>query len=380
MKKIAYISGTRADFGLMTSVLTGIKKSDKFKLQLYATGMHLMPEFGSTIDHVKKQFPDTKIIPAIFTSDNRVGMARFSGDYLKELVNILSKDKPDLVLVLGDRVEMLCTALAAVYLGIPSAQFHGGERTSTVDEIARHAITKLVSLHFVATNESAERVRKLGEEDWRIHVVGAPTLDIILNEQLPTRKELFQKLNIDPQEKIILVIQHPVSEQIEWSGKQISETLEAVESFKMPVVVIYPNADAGGSEMIQAIEEKRRNLKFHIFPSLEYKDFLALEKEAAIMVGNSSAGIIEAASFQLPVVNIGKRQNGRTQSGNVINVGYNKSEIIEAIKKSLQDRHYINMLKNIKNVWGDGKTGAKVISILEGLEFNQRLLTKQMTY
>lgn len=380
MKKIAYISGTRADFGLMTSVLKAIEQSDKLQLKLYATGMHLMPEFGHTFDYVKKQFPDTKIIPATFTSDDRFGMARFTGDYLKEAVNILNQDKPDLILVLGDRVEMLCTAMLSVYLGIPSAQLQGGDKTATVDEIARHAVTKLVSLHFAATQDSANRIKKMGEEEWRIHIVGAPALDIILNEQLPSREELFQKLNIDPLKKVILVIQHPVSEEIRETGKQMAETLEAVESFGMPVVVIYPNADSGGREMIKVIEKYSNNPRFHIFKSLEYKDFLALEREAAVMVGNSSAGIIESASFYLPVVNIGDRQKGRSQSANVLNVGYNKSEIIEAIKKSLQDKQYIDMLKKVKNVWGDGKTSVKVVSILEGLEFNQRLLTKQITY
>lgn len=388
MKKIAYITGTRADFGLMTPILSAIKKSNRLQLQLYATGMHLMPDFGNTIDYVKKQFPDTRIIPAIYTADEKSGMASFAGNYLKEAVNILNQHRPDFILVLGDRVEMLCTAVAATYLGIPSAQIHGGERTSTVDEIARHAITKLVSLHFVATNESAERVKKLGEEDWRIHVVGAPALDIILNEKLPSREEIFQKLNIDPKKKIILVIQHPVTEQIESAGSQMEEILEAVKTFDMPTVVIYPNADAGGQKMIQVIEKQRSNPNFHIVKSLEYKDFLTLEKEASVMVGNSSAGIIEAASFQVPVINVGDRQRNRTQSGNVTNVGYNeqvpgfasKLEIIKAIRKSLEDREYLSLVKRVTNVWGDGKTAEKVVSILEELEFDQKLLIKQLTY
>lgn len=380
MKKIAYITGTRADFGLMTSVLAAIQKSEKLELQLYATGMHLMSDFGNTIDHVKKQFPDTKIIPTTFTTDDKSGTARFTGDFLTEAVSILSRDKPDFILVLGDRVEMLCTALVALYLGIPTAQIHGGERTSTVDEIARHAITKLVSLHLAATVDSAERIKKLGEEDWRIHVVGAPALDIILNEVLPTREKIFQKLNIDPQEKIILVIQHPVTDTLENAGSQMEKTLEAVKTFNMPVIVVYPNADAGGREMVKVIEKQRNNPNFHIFPSLEYKDFLALEKETSVMVGNSSAGIIEAASFQVPVVNVGDRQLNRAQNENIINVGYNKSEIIEAIGKSLQDEQYLNMLKSVKNIWGDGKTGLKVVSILEKLEFDERLMVKQITY
>lgn len=380
MKKIAYISGTRADFGLMTSVLKAIEGSNKLKLQLYATGMHLMPQFGNTIEYMKEQFPDTKAIPAIFTSDDRIGMVRFASDFLKEAVNILSQDKPDLVLVLGDRIEMICVALAALYLGIPSAQLHGGDKTGTIDEISRHAITKLVSLHFAATEDSASRIKKMGEEDWRIHIVGAPTLDTILNGKLPNRDELFRKLGLSSEEKNILVTQHPVSEKISEAGHQMEETLEAVEGFKLPVVIIYPNADAGGQEMIKVIERRRNNPLFHIFPNIVYEDFLALEKESAVMVGNSSAGIIEAASFRLPVVNIGERQNGRLQNKNIINVGYNKSEIINAIRKSLQDDQYLDTLRGIKNLWGDGKTGIKVVNILEDLEINQKLLSKQITY
>lgn len=379
-RKIAYITGTRADFGLMTSVLRAIEKSDKLALQLYVTGMHLMSDFGNTIDHVKKQFSNLKIIPATFTSDDRFGMARFTGEYLQQLVEVLSIDKPDFVLVLGDRVEMLCTALACVYLGIPSAQLHGGERTATVDEIARHAITKLVSLHFVATSESAKRVKMLGEEEWRIRIVGAPALDVILNERLSSREDLFQKLSIDLKEKVILVAQHPVSEQVKEASEQMEETLDAVESFNLQVVVVYPNADAGGREMIKVIERKRNNPKFHIFPSLEYRDFLVLEKEVSVMVGNSSAGMIESSFFHTPVVNIGIRQKGRQRSGNVIDVDHNRRMIIVAIEKSLNDQVYLAKLQKFKTFWGDGHTSDKVVKILSEINFNDKLLSKRLIY
>lgn len=379
-RKIAYISGTRADFGLMTPVLKAIDSSAKLELQLFTTGMHLMPQFGNTIDHVRKQFPEVKIIRATFNSDDRLGMANFTGIYLQKLVKVLNQDKPDFILVLGDRVEMLCNALAAVYLGIPSGQLHGGERTSTVDEISRHAITKLVSLHFAATRESAGRIKRLGEENWRIHIVGAPALDVILNEKLPSRWEIFQKIGIDPKEKIILVAQHPVTEQLEMVGKQMEETLAAVKAFNLPVVITFPNSDPGGRKMIAVIEKERDNPLFHIFPSLEYKDWLALEREAAVMVGNSSAGMIESSSFKIPVVNIGDRQKGRQHGDNVINIGYNMKKIRAAIQKSLYNNEYLNFLKKIKNPYGDGKTGPAIARILENLEIGPRLLVKQITY
>ncbi len=380
MKKIAYVSGTRADFGLMTPILRAIQKSKKLKLQLYATGIHLMPEFGNTIREVKKLFPGAKAIPAVFESDDRLGMAKFAGVFLEKLVSVFSVEKPDFVLTLGDRVEMLMTATACLYLGIPTGQVHGGEKTFTVDEVARHAITKMAHIHFAATKESAERIKKMGEEPRRIHVVGAPALDVILNEKLPTRAELFKKLNLNPKEKIILITQHPVSEEFESAGRQMAETFAAVKSFGFPAVVIYPHADSGGRKIIEVIERERKNPLFHIFPNLAYKDFLALEREAAVWVGNSSAAMIESSSFKTPVVNVGTRQLGRQRGKNVIDVGYNRSEIKKAITKSLYDKKYLAGLKKIKNPWGDGKTGPRVAKILEDLKLGPALLAKQITY
>ena len=378
--KIAYVSGTRADFGLMTPVLKAVKASDKLELQLYATCMHLMPEFGETINHIKKEFPEVVPIQAVFEKDEREGAAKFAGDFLSKLARKFGENRPDFVLTLGDRVEMLCVAAVCSYLDIPTGHLHGGEKTSTVDEIARHAITKLASLHFPATSESAERIRKMGEEPCRTHIVGAPALDVILNEKLPTRAELFKKLGLNPEEKIILITQYSVNEEFNDAGRQIKETLAAVKSFGLSVVAIYPNADPGGREIIKVIEKERKNPLFRIFKGLGHKDFLALEREAAVWVGNSSAAMIESSSFKTPVVNIGARQRGRQRGGNVIDVGYSRAEIKKAIAKSLYDKKYLAGFKKIKNPWGDGKTGQRVAKILEDLEINQKLLTKQIAY
>lgn len=379
-KKIAYISGTRADFGLMMPVLRAIERSEKLQLQVYANGIHLMSEFGETIKEVLKEFPQTRLIKATFKSDNRVGLAEFTGDFLKKLVVVLGKDRPDLALTIGDRPEMLCVAVACLYLGIPTAQIHGGEKTFTVDEVARHAITKLSQLHFAATRSSARRIRKLGEEEKQIYVVGAPALDVILNEKLLRRAELFASLNLSLKEKIILITQHPVSEEYEAAGRQMVETIAAVKTFKMPVVITYPHADAGGRRMIKIIEKEKNNPLFRIVPSFSHKQFLALEREAAVWVGNSSGAMIESASFKTPVINIGTRQLGRQHGANVINVGYDRKEIIAAIKKSLADKKYLQKLSKIKNPWGDGKTGPRIVKILETITFNAKLLVKQITY
>src|SRR3989338_3054167 len=379
-RKIAYVSGPRANYGLMTSILKAIDKSDKLELLLYVTGIHLMPKFGETAKEVEKEFPQTKRLPAVFESDDRLGIAKFTGEFLTKLVSVLEKDKPDLVLTVGDRVEMLCAATACLYLGIPTVQVHGGEKTFTVDEVARHAITKLSHLHFPATKESAERIKKMGEEAWRIHVVGAPALDTILNEKLPSKKEVLDYLKLGKNQKFILITQHPVSEEYQEAGKQMAETLAAVKEFNLPAVAVYPHADAGGLKIIKVLEKEKGNPLFRIFPSIPYKMFLALEREAAVWVGNSSAGMIESASFKTPVVNVGTRQLGRQHGENLINVGYSRKEISAAIKKSLFDKKYRQKLLRVSNPYGDGKTGSRVAKILENLKIDSKLLVKQITY
>lgn len=379
-KKIIYISGTRADFGLMTPVLKAIAESKKLSLKVYATGIHLTPEFGFTFKEVKKSFPEAGKIKAIFEKDSRQGMADFAGKFLFKVIEILKKESPDLVLLLGDRVEMLCVATACLYLGIPTAHIHGGEKTSTVDELARHAITKLTSIHFAATKKSAERIKKMGEEGWRIQTVGAPALDVILNEKLLGRGDLFKKIGLNPKEKLALITQHPVSEEHEQAGKQMREILAAVKKIGLPAVIIYPHADAGGKRIIQAINKEKNNPLFRIFPSLPYREFLALEKEAAVWIGNSSAAMIESSSFKTPVVNVGNRQFGRENGGNVINASYDRKAIGQAIKKSLFDQNYLAKLTKIKNPWGDGRASGRIVKFLENLKIDKRLLAKQISY
>lgn len=378
-KKIAYVSGTRADFGIMSSILKEINKSKKLSLQIYATGIHLMPKFGLTIQEVKKNFPQTKSIKATFNRDDYSGVAMFMGQFITKVVKTFSKNRPDLVLVLGDRPEELCVAMACLYLGIPTAHFRGGERTSTFDESARHAITKLCNLHFAATQESAKRIEKMGEDKKRIHVVGEASLDVILNEKLPNREELCKLLGLNTKQKFILLTQHPVSYEVKDAGKQIRETLNAVKCFNMPVIISYPHADAGGKKIIAEIEKERGNPLFIISPSFEYKKFLAIEREAAVWVGNSSGAMVESASFGTPVVNIGTRQNNRQRGKNVLDAGYDRDSIVSAIRSSLDPKHS-NQLKNLKSPWGNGKTGKKVVKILENLKINSALLNKQISY
>ncbi|OGF24380.1 UDP-N-acetyl-D-glucosamine 2-epimerase, UDP-hydrolysing [Candidatus Falkowbacteria bacterium RIFCSPLOWO2_12_FULL_45_13] len=380
IKKIAYVTGSRADFGLMTPVLKAIKCSKKLRLKLYATGEHLLTEFGATIKQVQREFADVSRIEATFKQDDRAGMAGFAAEFLPKLTAALKEDQPDFMLTLGDRAEMLCVATACLYLGIPTGHIHGGEKTFTVDELARHAITKLSSLHFPATPESAQRIIKMGEEPRRVKVVGAPAMDVILKEKLSDRPELFQQLGLKPEKKVILLTLHPLPEEWQRADRQIKASLAAVKSFGLEVAVIYPHADPGGRKMIKQINREKNNQHFHIFSSLPHRQFLALARQAAVWVGNSSAAMIESAAFKVPVVNVGQRQTGRQRGANVIDANYNRKTIVRAIEKSLYDREYLRKLKKTTNPWGDGRAGLRIVKVLERLENSEKLLKKQITY
>lgn len=378
-KKIAYISGTRADFGLMTPVLKAIQNSGALSLKVFATGMHLMPEFGMTIEEVKKVFPSVETIDVAFEENTNRATVRFIAEVMVKCTDAFLRERPDFVLLLGDRPEMLAIATACLYLSIPTGHLHGGERTGTVDEIARHAITKLSSLHFPATQASAERIARLGEDPWRIQVVGAPALDVIAEGTLPSLQEVRDFITLPAHERFVLLVQHP-GEGGEASRAEMEETLSALKQIALPVVAVYPNADAGSHHIIEALEKERTNPLFRIFKNIPYQMFLALERDASVLVGNSSAALIESASFKTPVVTIGGRQRGRLCGGNVLFVSGKKDDIVSAIQKSLDDKEYHVALATVSNPWGDGKTGPRVAKILEELTIDAKLLNKQISY
>lgn len=379
-KKILYITGTRADFGLMSPILRSIAASKKLDLTLYATGMHLMPEFGDTFALVRREFKNAKKINAVFNGNKKTGILDFLADFFGQVCEVLEKEKPDLALVLGDRPEMLAVASACLYAGVAVGHVHGGDKTLTNDELARHAITKLAHLHFPATATSARRIQKMGEESWRINIVGAPGLDAIRQQPLLSRKELCAFLKINANEKIILLTQHPESRDWQNAGWQTRQIIEALNKFKLPVVVIYPNSDPGSTDIIKAFKIEKNNPLFRIYPNLEPKIFLSLAREAAVWVGNSSAGLIESASFKTPVVNVGLRQAGRERGENVIDVDYDVGKIEQAVHKSLSDKYFLAKLCKVTNPWGDGRTGRRVARILEDLKVDSRLFNKQITY
>jgi len=379
-RKIAYITGTRADYGLMRSVLYQIHNHESLSLDVIVTGMHLMDEFGMTVDEIDKDGFNYHVVDVRYRDDTQESMALFIGEFIQRLTPLIRSIDPDIVLLLGDRGEMLAGAIVGAYLSIPVAHIHGGEITATVDDLARHAITKLSHIHFPATEESAERIIRMGEDPSRVFVVGAPGLDQILHESLPEREDLEERYSLDFSDKVLLIVQHPVTLEVDQAAKQIRETLEAVSSFQYQTLVIYPNADAGGRAMIKVIKEYEHLPFIRTYKSIPHEDYLSLLQHSSILIGNSSSGIIEAPSFGIPVVNIGSRQKGRQRGNNVIDVGYNRLEISDAIKIGLNDEKFREIVNIKYNPYGDGTSGERIARVLYSLPVNDEVLQKRITY
>jgi len=379
-KKILYISGTRADYGLMRSVLKKIDNLPEFELYIGATGMHLMQEFGKTIQELFEDGFRVIEINAMYERDDRASMAKFVGNFIQQLSVKIKDLNPEIILILGDRGEMLGGAIVGTYLNIPIVHIHGGDITSTVDEHIRHAITKLAHIHLAATQKSADRIIKMGENPKNVHLVGAPGLDEIVNGEFLSPETLAQKYQLNLSVPLLLVVQHPVSGELDMAQAQIHETLEALLELKYQSLVLYPNADAGGRQMIEVIQSYEKIPFIHTFMTIPHLDYISLLKICSALMGNSSSGIIEAASLGVPVINIGTRQRGREHAANVIHVNYYKDEIKNAINTALYDKRFLAKIKKCVNPYGDGSASKKIIKILSKIKPDADLLQKKMMY
>jgi UDP-hydrolysing UDP-N-acetyl-D-glucosamine 2-epimerase len=380
MRRITVVTVGRSDFGILTPVLHAIDVHPELELNIVASGAHLSSEFGLTVNEIfAAGFQVTETVDMLLSADTPAAITKSMGLAMIGFAQVWERLKPEMIVLLGDRFEMHAAAVSAVPFRIPLAHIHGGEVTiGAIDEAFRHSITKCSHLHFTSTQDYANRVMQLGEEPWRVTVSGAPALDLMRTGEKATRSELEERLEISLDAAPLLVTFHPLTLQFEQAADQIAELLTALETFTdRPVVITKPNADTNGRIIIEHIDRfaaTHDNVRF--VDNLGSRNYFGLMKFAAVMVGNSSSGIIEAASYGLPVVNVGMRQEGRTQSGNVIDVDNDSDQIVSAIRTAIDPKFRME-IASLENIYGDGHSVSRIVDRLASEPLNARLITKR---
>jgi UDP-N-acetylglucosamine 2-epimerase (non-hydrolysing)/GDP/UDP-N,N'-diacetylbacillosamine 2-epimerase (hydrolysing) len=379
-RQVAVVTGTRAEYGLLKSPMRAIADHESLSLSVVATGMHLSPRHGETVEEIRADgFEVDREVLMQLDGDTGTAMAKSLGVGTMGLADAFDHIEPDLVLLLGDRGEALAAALAAAHMNVPVAHVHGGEsmRGATIDDSIRHAITKFAHLHFPASESAADRIRKLGEEPWRVTTVGAPGLDAVLDGAYESPDAVRERYGLDGDRPLLLVVQHPVTTRPGRAGDQMAATLDAVESFDAQVVLVYPNSDAGGGRMIDEIESRSLD-DARTFRNLPREEYLGVMAAADAMVGNSSSGIIEAPSFGLPVVDVGPRQTGRERAANTISTPHGTDAIREAIRRCLGDDEFRDRAAACENPYDRGGAGEGICERLASVELGERLLRKRL--
>lgn len=381
-RKITVTTGTRADYGILRPVLQKINDHKKLQLFLIVTGMHLSKKHGLTINEIKKDgFEIYAKFPMISHTDSKFEVSANLGKSINTFSKLFKEIKPDINLVLGDRDEMLASAISAYHMNIPNAHIHGGDRSmGGIDEYSRHAITKISNIHFAATQNSKKRIIKMGENPKFIFMTGSPSIDEVKSQKITSKKDLHLKYNIIPSKENILLLFHPVTTQSEKSEQYISEILKAVIKLKKSVIAIAPNSDHGYSAILKNLQiASKKHSSISLFQNVPRSDFLGMLKNCGILVGNSSSGMIEASYFQIPVINIGIRQLDRERGKNVIDVQkISSTEIHKAIIKGFKMRKLKSM--KIHPIYGLGKASEKIVQYLYKVKLDEELIQKQITY
>lgn len=384
MKKVLAVTGIRSEYFILQPIFEELIKRKDIELKVVVTGTHLSPVHGNTYKFIEKDGYDTIKLESLISSDSLSGRCKSIGIQIMGLTDIITREKPDWLMVLGDREESITTATVGTYLNIPVAHICGGDRVvGNIDDSVRHAVTKLAHLHFPTTIQNGERILKMGEEPWRVHVVGNPALDSIRKQPDLSYEYINDKLNTNLSEEnpFILLIKHPLSSEIEEAEYQMRVTMQAVAELGFSTIITYPNSDAGGYEMIKVIKEFERKYNFiKAFETLPRDIFVNLQRRAALLLGNSSSGLLEAPFLKLPVVNVGNRQKQRQHAENIIFVPHEKEKIKEAVKTAIFNMNFKQICDNCTNPYGDGYSGERIAKIIDETEINDKLINKQIVY
>ncbi len=383
-QKICVVVTTRGNYAKMKSVIEGVAANDGLELQLIVAGAAVLERHGA-IGRSVAEIDGAKVdrtVHYIVEGENPIAMAKSAGLATSDFASAFESLVPDVVIVIADRYESLAIAMAATYMNIPIAHVEGGEVSGSIDESVRHAVTKLAHLHFPATEEAAQRIVRLGERPETVKTVGATSLDIMSRMDLDdiTPLETLQHTVgtgpvVDLRNGYLVVIQHPVTSEYHQSLAHVNETIAAIDTLRMPTIWIWPNVDSGSDGIAKGIRVYREHANpdfLHLFKDLPIEHYAPLLKNAACLIGNSSSGIRESAFLGTPTINIGTRQSGRQRGPNVVDVGYDRAEIVAAIRRQIDHGPY-----EPDYLYGDGKAGARIVQNLAEFEFT---LQKSITY
>ncbi len=377
-RTIAVVTSSRADYSHLYWPLRRLLDHPEVDMRLIVLGPHLSPEFGHTIREIERDgIPITARIECLLSSDSDIGMAKTIGLTTLSLADTLGQIRPDLLLVIADRYEMLAPASVALALRIPIAHIEGGEISQgAIDDRVRNALTMMAHIHFTSTHLARQRVIAMGEEPWRVHRAGAPSLDHLRHSQLLTTTQLEDKLQISLTQPTLLVTYHPVTVFRETTC-EADALFRALESVHGQILFCYPNADAGSRALIDRANtflSNRNNGR--IFTNLNAVTYWSLLRKVSALIGNSSSGIMETASFALPTVNIGMRQQGRERARNVIDAPADSKAITQAIHTALSGA-FRSSLQGMANPYGDGQASEKIVEVITNIELSESLLIKQ---
>jgi UDP-N-acetylglucosamine 2-epimerase (hydrolysing) len=355
-KKIVFLTSTRADFGKLKPLINAVRESDIFESYIFVTGMHTLSKYGSTYDEVEKIYSKNVFVYMNQTSSTDLDI--ILANTITGFSNFIKEIKPDLIIIHGDRVEALAGTTVGSLNNILVGHIEGGELSGNIDELMRHAITKLAHIHFVANSKAKKRLTQMGESKDNIFVIGSPEIDIMKSKNLPTLSQVKERYDIEFNSFSIFIF-HPLTTESDNIFSQIHDTVSAIISSEKNYVVIYPNNDKGSQIIINEFERFKNNSHFKIFPSLRFEYYLTLLKNSNFIIGNSSSGIREAEIFGISAINIGNRQKNRSSNKNIIHVEPNEEKILQVI-------HNLPKQKvSIKNTFGDGKSKERFFKILQ---------------
>jgi len=377
-RKIAVITTSRADYSHLYWPLRDLSAHPQVHLNLVVLGSHLSPEFGHTIQEIERDgFPIAGRVECLLSSDSDVGMAKTIGVATLGLADLLGEMRPDILLLIADRYEMLAPASVALALRIPIAHIEGGEISEgAIDDAVRNALTKMSHVHFTSTEAAQRRVVALDEEAWRVHRAGAPSLDHLRRQTLYTREQLELRLGIQLQNPAILAAYHPVTIARN-TVLEADALFAALASVEGQIIFCYPNADAGSRDLIERARSFVQTRKdAHLFVNLDVLTYWSLLRQMNGCLGNSSSGIMETPSLALPTVNVGLRQQGRERARNIINAAPDEDAICGAVRKAMS-AEFRQSLQGMKNPYGDGYAAERIVQVLTTVPLGQELLMKR---